>query len=194
MTPDTQRIRIGNDLGPAVLTGSSDRPSSPCPGFVPRLSVLPPAYSSGQESPTYLQGCRQVPTCKTRPRWPVFCFADIRKRERKFLEKAGFVQSGNSALAPIASTIAIVSTFTCHILLRRKLTAPVVRTSRAGLCASQFWQVPGGQLLPTFAWSGIRPPHPSGPGCTQTFKHERVATVGEPCGDSHGLLRGWGRN
>ncbi|XP_032344075.1 multidrug resistance-associated protein 9 [Camelus ferus] len=49
----------------------------------------------------------------------------IRKRERKLLEKAGFVQSGNSALAPIASTIAIVLTFTCHILLRRKLTAPV---------------------------------------------------------------------
>ncbi|XDC81716.1 hypothetical protein R6Z07F_012889 [Ovis aries] len=49
----------------------------------------------------------------------------IRKKERKLLEKAGFVQSGNSALAPIASTIAIVLTFTCHILLRRKLTAPV---------------------------------------------------------------------
>nr|XP_025708143.1 multidrug resistance-associated protein 9 isoform X2 [Callorhinus ursinus] len=50
---------------------------------------------------------------------------DMRKRERKLLEKAGFVQSGNSALAPIASTIAIVLTFTCHILLRRRLTAPV---------------------------------------------------------------------
>uniref|UniRef100_A0A8C3VT38 ATP binding cassette subfamily C member 12 n=1 Tax=Catagonus wagneri TaxID=51154 RepID=A0A8C3VT38_9CETA len=50
---------------------------------------------------------------------------DIRKRERKLLEKAGFVQSGNSALTPIVSTIAIVLTFTCHILLRRKLTAPV---------------------------------------------------------------------
>ncbi|XP_061243073.1 ATP-binding cassette sub-family C member 12 isoform X1 [Bos javanicus] len=49
----------------------------------------------------------------------------IRKKERKLLEKAGFVQSGNSALAPIASTMAIVLTFTCHILLRRKLTAPV---------------------------------------------------------------------
>ncbi|XP_069406442.1 ATP-binding cassette sub-family C member 12 isoform X4 [Ovis canadensis] len=49
----------------------------------------------------------------------------IRRKERKLLEKAGFVQSGNSALAPIASTIAIVLTFTCHILLRRKLTAPV---------------------------------------------------------------------
>ncbi|XP_037372208.1 ATP-binding cassette sub-family C member 12 isoform X3 [Talpa occidentalis] len=50
---------------------------------------------------------------------------DLRKRERKLLEKAGYVQSGNSALAPIASTIAIVLTFSCHILLRRKLTAPV---------------------------------------------------------------------
>ncbi|XP_045298609.1 ATP-binding cassette sub-family C member 12 isoform X3 [Leopardus geoffroyi] len=50
---------------------------------------------------------------------------DIRKRERKLLEKSGFVQSGNSALASIASTIAIVLTFTCHILLRRRLTAPV---------------------------------------------------------------------
>ncbi|XP_008820849.1 multidrug resistance-associated protein 9 [Nannospalax galili] len=50
---------------------------------------------------------------------------DIRKRERKLLEKAGYVQSGNSALAPIVSTIAIVSTFTCHIVLKRKLTAPV---------------------------------------------------------------------
>ncbi|XP_021572997.1 multidrug resistance-associated protein 9 [Carlito syrichta] len=50
---------------------------------------------------------------------------DIRQRERKLLEKAGFVQSGNSALAPIVSTIAIVLTFSCHILLRRKLTASV---------------------------------------------------------------------
>ncbi|XP_038515360.1 multidrug resistance-associated protein 9 isoform X5 [Canis lupus familiaris] len=54
-----------------------------------------------------------------------FLFTDIRKRERKLLEKAGFFQSGNSALAPIASTIAIVLTFTCHILLRRRLTASV---------------------------------------------------------------------
>ncbi|KAL1783970.1 multidrug resistance-associated protein 9 isoform X1 [Sigmodon hispidus] len=50
---------------------------------------------------------------------------DIRNREKKLLEKAGYVQSGNSALAPIVSTIAIVSTFTCHIFLKRKLTAPV---------------------------------------------------------------------
>nr|XP_045748082.1 ATP-binding cassette sub-family C member 12 [Mirounga angustirostris] len=59
---------------------------------------------------------------------------DIRKRERKLLEKAGFVQSGNSALAPIASTIAIVLTFTCHILLRRRLTAPVGKV--LGICGN----------------------------------------------------------
>lgn len=72
--------------------------------------------------------------------------ADIRKRERKLLEKAGFVQSGNSALAPIASTIAIVSTFTCHILLRRKLTAPVVRTAPP----------PSPALALTTQWRGAR--------------------------------------
>lgn len=47
-----------------------------------------------------------------------FYFTDIRKRERRLLEKAGFVQSGNSTLAPTASTVAIVLIFTCHILLR----------------------------------------------------------------------------
>ncbi|KAH0507654.1 Multidrug resistance-associated protein 9 [Microtus ochrogaster] len=51
--------------------------------------------------------------------------AHIRKREKNLLKKAGYVQSGNSALAPIVSTIAIVSTFTCHIFLKRTLTAPV---------------------------------------------------------------------
>ncbi|XP_057609805.1 ATP-binding cassette sub-family C member 12 isoform X3 [Chionomys nivalis] len=50
---------------------------------------------------------------------------DIRKREKNLLKKAGYVQSGNSALAPIVSTIAIVSTFTYHIFLKRTLTAPV---------------------------------------------------------------------
>uniref|UniRef100_H0WU32 ATP-binding cassette sub-family C member 12 n=1 Tax=Otolemur garnettii TaxID=30611 RepID=H0WU32_OTOGA len=50
---------------------------------------------------------------------------DIRQKERKLLEKAGFVQSGNSALAPLVSTVATVLTFTCHTLLRRELTAPV---------------------------------------------------------------------
>ncbi|XP_068938920.1 ATP-binding cassette sub-family C member 12 isoform X2 [Petaurus breviceps papuanus] len=49
----------------------------------------------------------------------------IRKKEKKLLERAGFIQSGNSALAPVVSTMAIVLTFTFHVLLERKLTAPV---------------------------------------------------------------------
>ncbi|XP_074149416.1 ATP-binding cassette sub-family C member 12 isoform X1 [Sminthopsis crassicaudata] len=49
----------------------------------------------------------------------------IRKKEKKLLERAGFIQSGNSALAPVVSTMAIVLTFTFHVLLKRKLTAPV---------------------------------------------------------------------
>ncbi|XP_036607744.1 multidrug resistance-associated protein 9 [Trichosurus vulpecula] len=49
----------------------------------------------------------------------------IRKKEKKLLEKAGLIQSGNSALAPVVSTMAIVLTFTFHVLLKRKLTAPV---------------------------------------------------------------------
>ncbi|KAM6222794.1 ATP-binding cassette sub-family C member 12-like [Rhynchocyon petersi] len=59
--------------------------------------------------------------------WEKYFISTIgdRKREKKLLEKAGFVQSGNSAFSPIVSTIAIVLTFTCHILLRRKLSAPV---------------------------------------------------------------------
>lgn len=97
-------------------------------------------------------------TYKTRPPQTAFYFTDIRKRERKLLEKAGYVQSGNSALASIVSTIAIVLTFTCHILLRRKLTAPVVRTS---LDLAAFvpcpWQDPGGKPLPHF----VRPWHQS---------------------------------
>uniref|UniRef100_A0A2K6FZQ9 ATP-binding cassette sub-family C member 12 n=1 Tax=Propithecus coquereli TaxID=379532 RepID=A0A2K6FZQ9_PROCO len=63
---------------------------------------------------------------------------DIRRRERNLLEKAGFVQSGNSALAPVASAVAIVLTFSCHILLRRKLTAPVVRAAPAFSVIAMF--------------------------------------------------------
>ncbi|KFO29862.1 Multidrug resistance-associated protein 9 [Fukomys damarensis] len=55
---------------------------------------------------------------------------DIRKRERKLLERASYVQSGSSALALIVSTIAIVLTFTCHVLLRRKLTASVMQLQK----------------------------------------------------------------
>ncbi|XP_074067508.1 ATP-binding cassette sub-family C member 12 isoform X3 [Macrotis lagotis] len=50
---------------------------------------------------------------------------DIRKKEKKLLERAGFIQSGNSALTPVVSTMAIVLTFTFHVLLKRKITAPI---------------------------------------------------------------------
>ena len=71
-----------------------------------------------------------MPDRQNKPTWSAFWVADIRKRERRLLGKAGLVQSGNSALAPIASTMAIVLTFTGHILLRRRLTAAVVRAPR----------------------------------------------------------------
>uniref|UniRef100_A0ABM5ETW9 ATP-binding cassette sub-family C member 12-like isoform X1 n=1 Tax=Pogona vitticeps TaxID=103695 RepID=A0ABM5ETW9_9SAUR len=49
----------------------------------------------------------------------------IRKGERKILEKAGYVQSVNSALSPIVSTLSIVLTFFFHTLLKQDLTASV---------------------------------------------------------------------
>ncbi|XP_074929938.1 ATP-binding cassette sub-family C member 12 [Chelonoidis abingdonii] len=49
----------------------------------------------------------------------------IRNVERKILEKAGYVQSVNSALTPIVSTLATVMTFVLHTLLKKELTASV---------------------------------------------------------------------
>ncbi|XP_038609802.1 multidrug resistance-associated protein 9 [Tachyglossus aculeatus] len=49
----------------------------------------------------------------------------IRTMEKKLLEKAGYVQSGNSSLTPIVSTVAIVLTFIVHTLLKQELTPPV---------------------------------------------------------------------
>ncbi|XP_053126322.1 ATP-binding cassette sub-family C member 12 isoform X2 [Hemicordylus capensis] len=49
----------------------------------------------------------------------------IRKAERKILEKAGYVQSMNSALTPIVTTLAVVMTFSLHSLLKQELTASV---------------------------------------------------------------------
>uniref|UniRef100_A0A8C4Y8S2 ATP-binding cassette sub-family C member 5 n=1 Tax=Gopherus evgoodei TaxID=1825980 RepID=A0A8C4Y8S2_9SAUR len=49
----------------------------------------------------------------------------IRNVERKILEKAGYVQSVNSALAPVVSTLATVMTFVLHTLLKKELTASV---------------------------------------------------------------------
>ncbi|KAL0620437.1 Multidrug resistance-associated protein 9 [Plecturocebus cupreus] len=48
-----------------------------------------------------------------------------RKGKKKLLEKAGFVQSRNCALAPFVSSIAVMLTFSCHILRRHKLIEPV---------------------------------------------------------------------
>ncbi|KAJ6665948.1 hypothetical protein lerEdw1_000851 [Lerista edwardsae] len=47
----------------------------------------------------------------------------IRKAERRILEKAGYVQSVNSALTPVVTTLAIVLTFSFHTLLKQELTA-----------------------------------------------------------------------
>ncbi|XP_044283996.1 ATP-binding cassette sub-family C member 12 [Varanus komodoensis] len=47
----------------------------------------------------------------------------IRKAEQKILKKAGYVQSVNTALTPIVSTLAIVMTVSFHTLLKNELTA-----------------------------------------------------------------------
>uniref|UniRef100_K7FYJ5 ATP-binding cassette sub-family C member 5 n=1 Tax=Pelodiscus sinensis TaxID=13735 RepID=K7FYJ5_PELSI len=52
----------------------------------------------------------------------------IRNMERKILEKAGYVQSVNSALTPTVSTMATVMTFVLHTLLKQELTASVAFT------------------------------------------------------------------
>ena len=97
-----------------------------------------------------------------------FYLLGIRKKERKLLEKAGFVQSGNSALAPIASTIAIVLTFTCHIFLRRKLTAPVVSASLE-LASSEpnSAKCQMGSSFPPLPSPGTRTPFHGEPGDTR---------------------------
>ncbi|KAK9392721.1 multidrug resistance-associated protein 9-like [Crotalus adamanteus] len=49
----------------------------------------------------------------------------IRETERRILEKAGYVQSVNSALTPVVSTLTIVMLFCFHTLLKRELSAAV---------------------------------------------------------------------
>ncbi|XP_077165982.1 ATP-binding cassette sub-family C member 12-like isoform X2 [Paroedura picta] len=62
----------------------------------------------------------------------------IRKGEKKMLEKAGYVQSVNSSLAPIVSTLAIVMTFIFHTLLKRELTASAAFSVIAMLSVMKF--------------------------------------------------------
>ncbi|XP_059848901.1 ATP-binding cassette sub-family C member 12 [Hypanus sabinus] len=54
--------------------------------------------------------------------------SDVRKNEKKILEKAGYVQSVNSSLVPIVPTLATVLTFVVHTLLGYELTASVAFT------------------------------------------------------------------
>ncbi|XP_049643353.1 ATP-binding cassette sub-family C member 11 [Suncus etruscus] len=56
---------------------------------------------------------------------------DLRKKERKLLEKCGFAQSITTITLYIAPTVALVLTFLIHTLLRWKLTVPIVFTAVA---------------------------------------------------------------
>ncbi|XP_009676710.2 ATP-binding cassette sub-family C member 12 [Struthio camelus] len=62
----------------------------------------------------------------------------IRNMEKKLLEKAAYVQSVNSALTPIVSTLATVLTFTLHTILKQELTASVVFSVIAMLNVMKF--------------------------------------------------------
>uniref|UniRef100_A0A8C6Z130 ATP-binding cassette sub-family C member 5 n=1 Tax=Nothoprocta perdicaria TaxID=30464 RepID=A0A8C6Z130_NOTPE len=61
-----------------------------------------------------------------------------RNTEKKLLEKAAYVQSVNSALTPIVSTLATVLTFTLHTILKQELTAAVVFSVIAMLNVMKF--------------------------------------------------------
>ncbi|XP_067906009.1 ATP-binding cassette sub-family C member 12 [Heterodontus francisci] len=54
--------------------------------------------------------------------------SDVRKDERKILEKAGYVQSVNTSVAPIVPTLATVLAFVVHTLLGYELTASTAFT------------------------------------------------------------------
>uniref|UniRef100_H3AXD2 ATP-binding cassette sub-family C member 5 n=1 Tax=Latimeria chalumnae TaxID=7897 RepID=H3AXD2_LATCH len=63
---------------------------------------------------------------------------DVRKHERKILEKAGYVQSVNSAITPIVPTLAIILTFVVHTVLKLELNATVAFTVIAIFNAMRF--------------------------------------------------------
>uniref|UniRef100_UPI00398EC4DA ATP-binding cassette sub-family C member 12 n=1 Tax=Pristiophorus japonicus TaxID=55135 RepID=UPI00398EC4DA len=64
--------------------------------------------------------------------------SDVRKDERKILEKAGYVQSVNTSVAPIVPTLATVLTFVVHTLLGYDLTASTAFTVIAVFNAMKF--------------------------------------------------------
>ncbi|XP_048461942.1 ATP-binding cassette sub-family C member 12 [Rhincodon typus] len=65
-------------------------------------------------------------------------YPDVRKTERKILEKAGYVQSVNTSVAPIVPTLATVLTFVVHTLLGYELTASTAFTVIAVFNSMKF--------------------------------------------------------
>ncbi|XP_048402987.1 ATP-binding cassette sub-family C member 12 isoform X2 [Stegostoma tigrinum] len=63
---------------------------------------------------------------------------DVRKTERKILEKAGYVQSVNTSVIPIVPTLATVLTFVVHTLLGYELTASTAFTVIAVFNSMKF--------------------------------------------------------
>ncbi|GCC24840.1 ATP-binding cassette sub-family C member 12 isoform X1 [Chiloscyllium punctatum] len=63
---------------------------------------------------------------------------DVRKTERKILEKAGYVQSVNTSVTPIVPTLATVLTFVVHTLLGYELTASTAFTVIAVFNSMKF--------------------------------------------------------
>ncbi|GCB79038.1 hypothetical protein scyTo_0021261 [Scyliorhinus torazame] len=64
--------------------------------------------------------------------------SDVRKDERKILEKAGYVQSVNTSIIPIVPTLASVLIFMVHTQLRYDLTASTAFTVIAIFNAMKF--------------------------------------------------------
>ncbi|XP_069757764.1 ATP-binding cassette sub-family C member 12 isoform X2 [Narcine bancroftii] len=64
--------------------------------------------------------------------------SDVRKNEKRILEKAGYVQSINSSLTPTVPTLATILTFVVHTLLGCELTAAVAFTVIAIFNAMKF--------------------------------------------------------
>ncbi|XP_062922995.1 ATP-binding cassette sub-family C member 12 isoform X1 [Mobula hypostoma] len=62
----------------------------------------------------------------------------VRKKERKILEEAGYVQSANSSLVPIVPALATVLTFVVHTLLGYELTASVAFSAIATFNIMRF--------------------------------------------------------
>ncbi|XP_043937883.1 ATP-binding cassette sub-family C member 12 [Protopterus annectens] len=64
--------------------------------------------------------------------------SDVRNDEKKILEKAGYVQSVNSAVTPIVPTLSTVATFILHTSLRQNLLASTAFTVIAIFNAMKF--------------------------------------------------------